>query len=52
MLGNTPSLMLFSDDFEALHDAIPGALDIMENNGQQTFAFPDPEGNYFVIAKA
>ncbi|WP_446001999.1 glyoxalase [Weissella viridescens] len=52
VLGNTPSLMLFSDDFEALHDAIPGALDIMENNSQQTFAFPDPEGNYFVIAKA
>ncbi|RRG18729.1 glyoxalase [Weissella viridescens] len=52
VLGNTPSLMLFSEDFETLHEAIPGALDVMENNGQQTFAFPDPEGNYFVIAKA
>ena len=37
VLSSSPSLMLFSDDFETLHDAIPGALDIMENNESANF---------------
>lgn len=52
VLGNTPSIMLYSDNFESLYESIPGAGEIFDNNGTLTFNFPDPEGNYFVIAKA
>jgi len=51
VLHGTPSLMLFSDAFETLHQQIPTAGDIIDNNGTLTFNFADPEGNYFVIAK-
>ena len=51
ILSNTPSLMLFSNQFEELHQRIPGALEIMSHNGLESFPFPDPEGNYFVVAK-
>ncbi|WP_048000152.1 VOC family protein [Lactiplantibacillus herbarum] len=51
VLHGTPSLMLFSDAFKTLHQQIPGAGAIVDNNGTLTFNFADPEGNYFVIAK-
>ena len=52
VLGNTPSIMLFSSNFNELHQKIENAMDIMIQGSLQTFAFPDPEGNYFVIAEA
>lgn len=51
VLNNTPSLMLFSNQFEELHQKIPGALEITYHSGLASFPFPDPEGNYFVVAK-
>ncbi|MCW0953861.1 glyoxalase [Weissella ceti] len=50
VLGNTPSLMLFTDKLVTLHAKIPNALPITTQNGLESFAFPDPEGNYFVFA--
>jgi len=47
-----PSLMFFSDDFNHLHDELLSAGEITEVNGTLTFNFQDPEGNYFVVAKA
>ncbi|TGD21329.1 glyoxalase [Companilactobacillus suantsaicola] len=47
-----PSLMFFSDNFDRLHDDILSAGEISEVNGVLTFNFMDPEGNYFVVAKA
>ncbi|AYM02352.1 VOC family protein [Levilactobacillus yiduensis] len=49
---NVPSLLLFSDHFEALHAKIAAATPIDESQGQPTFSFPDPEGTYFAVAKA
>lgn len=51
VMGNTPSLMFFSDRFEALHRALPTAGEIVDNNGTLTFNFSDPDGNYFVVAQ-
>lgn len=51
VLGNTPSIMLYTNTFNELHEAIPNAMPISNQNGLETFAFPDPEGNYFVFAK-
>lgn len=48
--SNKPSVMFFSDKFEQLHKAIEGAGDIIDNNGTLTFNFPDPDGNYYVVA--
>ncbi|RRK10568.1 glyoxalase [Lactiplantibacillus garii] len=48
---NLPSLMFFSDHFDELHRRIPGAGKVVDQHGQLTFNFPDPEGNYFVIAQ-
>ena len=50
--SGTPSLMFFSDDFEALHDRLTTAGKIVDNNGTPTFNFRDPEGNYFAVGKA
>ena len=47
-----PSLMFFSKDFDRLHDDLISAGEITEVNGVLTFNFQDPEGNYFVVAKA
>jgi len=44
--------MIFTDHLEELHAKIPGALPIDKSTGTATFAFPDPEGNYFVFAQA
>ncbi len=53
VLGTTgPSLMIFRDDFEALHAKLKSAGDIADVGGQLTFNFQDPDGNYYVIAKA
>jgi len=52
VLGNTPSLMFFSSDFKALHERLPTAGEIVDNNGTLTFNFADPEGHYFVVAEA
>lgn len=49
---NVPSLLLFSDHFEALHAKLAKATPIVEAQGQPTFSFPDPEGTYFAVAKA
>ncbi|MYV05044.1 glyoxalase [Furfurilactobacillus milii] len=47
----TPSLMLFSDEFEQLHKRLPNTGHIIVNNGVRTFNFADPEGHFFVIAE-
>lgn len=52
VLGSTPPIMFFSNNFEALHNTISNVGDIVEHNEIFTFNFPDPEGNYFVMAKA
>lgn len=52
VLGNTPSLMFFSENFEKLHAKLPDAGEIVDNNGTLTFNFKDPEGNFFVMAPA
>ncbi|MGX6428700.1 VOC family protein [Levilactobacillus yonginensis] len=52
VLGNQPSIMFFSDDFEGLHERLAGATPISDDNGQPAFGFPDPEGHYFAIGKA
>lgn len=52
VLGNTPSIMIYTENFTALHEQIPNAMPITTQNGLDTFAFPDPENNYFVFAKA
>ncbi|KRN99133.1 glyoxalase bleomycin resistance protein dioxygenase superfamily protein [Companilactobacillus kimchiensis] len=49
---NVPSLMFFSNDFDKLHDDLISAGEISEVNGVLTFNFQDPEGNYFVVARA
>lgn len=48
---STPSLMFFSTAFEDLHHQIPGASEIVDQQGLLTFNFADPEGHYFVVAK-
>lgn len=52
VLGNTPSIMIYTDDLAAMHAQIENAMPITTQNGVDTFAFPDPEGNYFVFAQA
>jgi len=52
VLDDVPSLMFFSDNFDALHEKLAGATPIADNNGLPTFAFPDPDGRYFAVAKA
>lgn len=51
VLGTTPSIIFFTDQFEEIYQKIENAGEIMENNGVETFNFSDPEGNYFVIGK-
>ncbi|MBF8808609.1 MAG: glyoxalase [Enterococcus lacertideformus] len=51
VLGTTPSIMFFTDQFEEIYEKLDNAGEIMDNNGIQTFNFSDPEGNYFVIGK-
>jgi len=50
--NNVPSLMLFSERFEELHDELPGATEIVDDNGQLAFGFPDPDGTYFAVGQA
>jgi len=52
VLDNVPSLMFFSKNFETLHEQLAGATPIADNKGLSTFAFPDPDGRYFAMAKA
>ncbi|MCH4057521.1 MAG: glyoxalase [Lactobacillaceae bacterium] len=47
-----PSLMFYSNRFEQMYKIISTAGEITDNNGTATFNFHDPEGNYFVMAKA
>lgn len=47
---NVPFLMLYRRDFFELHERMSQAMEIVEVNGTQTFAFPDPDGHYFVVA--
>ena len=47
----TPSLMLFSDEFEQLHKRLPNTGHIINNNGVRTFNFADPEAHFFVVAE-
>lgn len=51
VMGSTPSLMFFSDNFDALHATLPNAGEVVDNNGTLTFNFTDPDGNYFVVAQ-
>lgn len=51
VVGTTPSIIFFTDQFEEIYEKLENAGEIMENNGIQTFNFSDPEGNYFVIGK-
>ena len=51
VLGTTPSIIFFTDQFEEIYQKIENTGEIMENNGVETFNFSDPEGNYFVIGK-
>lgn len=52
VLDSTPSLMLYREDFDALHENLNPTAELMTVGGTVTFNFSDPEGNYFVIAKA
>lgn len=52
VLENVPSLMFFSENFEELYNRLENTGEIIVNNGVSTFNFQDPEGNYFVVAKA
>ncbi len=52
VVTNFPSLMFFSDQFNDLHHQIPDAGPVVDNHGQLTFNFADPEGHYFVVAKS
>lgn len=47
VLGPVPSLLFFTDDFDALYAQLGDGRPQM--NG--TFNFADPEGNYYVMAK-
>lgn len=52
VLGSTPSIMFFSNKFEELHARLNPTANVRTVNGTKTFNFPDPEGNYFVVAKS
>ncbi|MGM0241159.1 glyoxalase [Enterococcus sp. AZ103] len=52
VLDSTPSLMLYREDFEELHERLNPSAELMTVDQTATFNFTDPEGNYFVIAKA
>ena len=49
VLGTTPSIIFFTDQFEEIYQKIENTGEIMEKNGVETFIFSDAEGNYFVI---
>ena len=51
VITNHPSLMIFTTNFEELHQKLAAQTEIMKINQTETFNFQDPEGNYFVIAK-
>ncbi|MEA4873814.1 MAG: glyoxalase [Anaerorhabdus sp.] len=51
VLDAVPSLMLYTNEFDELHNRIKTASDTMEIDGIPTFNFSDPEGNYFVVTK-
>ena len=46
-LGPVPSLMFFTEDFDALYEKLGEGREKMND----TFNFADPEGNYYVMAK-
>ena len=50
VLGPVPSLMLFVDNFADLAARLNPTGTVREINGVSTVNFPDPEGNWFVIA--
>lgn len=47
-----PSVMLYATDFEALHNRLPGAGEIVTAAGIRAFNLADPEGHYFAIGEA
>lgn len=51
----TPSICFHVDDLEAERTKLVGrgvqATPIGEHSGMKTFAFPDPEGKWFAVAK-
>lgn len=47
VLGPVPSLMFYTDKFDALYEKLGEGREKMND----TFNFADPEGNYYVIAK-
>ncbi|WP_312040643.1 glyoxalase [Leuconostoc lactis] len=47
VLGPVPSLMFFTEDFDALYEKLGEGREKMND----TFNFSDPEGNYYVMAK-
>lgn len=48
---NTPSLIIFSDQFDLIYRRLEQPGDIINPTGTDMFNFSDPEGNYFVIAR-
>lgn len=51
VIDAVPSLMIYTNEFDELHNRLTTAGDVMEIDGIPTFNFTDPEGNYFVVAK-
>jgi len=51
----TPSIAFRVDDLEATHAALSGrgvqATDVGEHEGTPSFAFSDPEGNWFAVTR-
>lgn len=51
VIDSFSSLMIFIEDFEAVHAKISTASEIVAYNGLLTFNCSDPEGNYIAVAK-
>ncbi|SJZ42352.1 VOC family protein [Anaerorhabdus furcosa] len=51
VIDAVPSLMLYTNEFDELHQRIKTASMTMEIDGHPSFNFSDPEGNYFVVVK-
>lgn len=49
--SNKPSVMFFTEALQELHAKLQGAGEIIESKGTLTFNFPDPDGNYYVVAQ-
>lgn len=43
--------MFFTEALQNLHAKLQGAGEIIESKGTLTFNFPDPDGNYYVVAQ-